>query len=126
MHQRLSPQRVGKLSGWQRPARLVALGAALILGARGCSRNFFRQRADYEVSEVLTEKDRYPQWRIEDMHVYPDSRSRFGDPTNPDRPPMPPDDPAAYDLSPNPQKPGKAGVSRVEGTGYLALMAQWD
>ncbi len=60
------------------------------------------------------------------MHVYPDSRARFADPTNPDRPPMPPDDPAAYDLSPNPQKPGKPGVARVEGSGYLDLMTKWD
>jgi outer membrane protein TolC len=98
----------------------------LIVGAGGCTRNFFRQRADREASEVLSEKDRYPQWRIEDMHVYPDPRARFGDPTNPDRPPMPPDDPAAYDLSPNPQHPGKAGVVHVEGTGYLNLLARWD
>src|SRR5262249_38388804 len=34
--------------------------------------------------------------------------------------------PAAYDLSPNPQKPYKAGIARVEGTGYLELIAQWD
>ena len=39
---------------------------------------------------------------------------------------MPPDDPASYDLSPNPQKPGKAGIARIEGTGYLELIAQWD
>jgi hypothetical protein len=126
MRQRHGPRNLRILSGWQRPARILALAAVLIVGAGGCSRNFFRQRADCEVSEVLTEKDRYPQWRIEDMHVYPDSRARFGDPTNPDRPPMPPDDPAAYDLSPNPQKPGKAGVARVEGTGYLDLLAKWD
>ncbi len=39
---------------------------------------------------------------------------------------MPPDDPAAFDLSPNPQNPGKAGVGRLEGNGYLDLLARWD
>src|ERR1700730_14774802 len=107
------------------PFRLF-LAAGLLLAVGGCTRNFFRQRADCEVGEVLAEKDVYPQWKIEDSHVYPDPRARFADPTNPDRPPMPPDDPAAFDLSPNPQNPGKAGVGRVEGGGYLDLLAKWD
>src|SRR5262249_20021088 len=71
-------------------------------------------------------KDRYPAWKIENWHVYPDPRARFADPSNPDRPPRPPDDPAAYDLSPDPQKPGKAGIARIEGAGYLELIANWD
>src|SRR5262249_9145424 len=77
-------------------------------------------------SEILAEKDVYPAWQIEQYYVYPDPRSRFADPTNPDRPPMPPDDPAAYDLSPRPQHPPKAGVQYIEGTGYLDLLAMWD
>src|SRR2546421_3885431 len=92
----------------------------------GCTRHFFRTRADREAAEVLAEKDRCAAWKIEDFHVYPDARARFADPTNPDRPPMPPDDPAAHDLSPTPQKPGKAGVALVEGQGYLHLLAAWD
>jgi hypothetical protein len=95
------------------------------LCASGC-RSFFRNAADKEVAEVLGDKDRYPDWKIEGYHVYPDPLARFADPTNPDRPPKPPDDPAAYDLSPNPQKPGHAGVARVEGKGYLDLLAAWD
>src|SRR5581483_5687182 len=58
--------------------------------------------------------------------VYPDPRARFADDTNPDRPPMPPDDPGSRWLSPNPQTPGKAGVAWVEGTGYLNLLAEWN
>src|SRR5262249_15631600 len=84
------------------------------------------KQADKEVEHVLAEKDQYPEWKIENFHVYPDPRARFADPTNPDRPPMPPDDPAAWDLSPHPQKPGKAGTKLVEGTGYLELLAAWD
>jgi len=113
------------LSLW-RPALKVALAAGLLADSAGCTRRFYRDQADKEVSEILGQKDKYEAWRIENWHVYPDRRARFADPTNPDRPPMPPDDPAAYDLSPNPQKPGHAGIARVEGTGYLDLIALWD
>jgi hypothetical protein len=102
----------------------LALGLALV--PAGCTRRFYRNAADREVGAVLTEKDKYPDWRIEQYHVYPDPRARFADPTNPDRPPKPPDDPAAHDLSPNPQTPGHAGVGRIEGAGYLKLLAEWD
>src|SRR5437660_3724579 len=77
------------------------------VGSSGCTRPFFRKRADQEVAEVLAEKDRDPAWKIQHWHVYADPRARFADPTDPDRPPKPPDDPAAYDLSPNPQRAGK-------------------
>lgn len=109
------------LGGWWMCGLLLG---ALALG--GCTRRFYRERADDEVNQVLGEKDRYPFWKVQNYHVYPDPRARFADPTNPDRPPMPPDDPAAYYLSPNPQKPGKAGVARVEGEGYLRLLEYWD
>ncbi|MBI1917475.1 MAG: TolC family protein [Planctomycetes bacterium] len=92
----------------------------------GCTRPFYRKEADKEVSEILAQKNKYPAWAIENWHVYADPRARYADSSNPDHPPKPPDDPAAYDLSPNPQKPGKAGVARIEGTGYLELIAQWD
>ena len=98
----------------------------LLVQATGCSRPYFRNQADKEVGEVLAQKDKYPAWQIDQWHVYADRRARFADPSDPDRPPLPPDDIAAHDLSPNPQKPGKAGIARVEGTGYLELIAQWD
>lgn len=103
----------------------MAIAATFATGASGC-RSFARRCADKEVAEVLGEKDRYPDWKIENFHVYADPRARFADPTNPDRPPMPPDDPAAYCTSPNPQKPKHVGVARVEGTGYLELLKAWD
>jgi hypothetical protein len=98
----------------------------MALGLMGCTRAFFRQAADKEVEQVLTEKNQNPTWAIEKWWVYPDPRTRFADPTNPDRPPMPPDDPEVAKLAPNPQKPHKAGVDFTEGTGYLALMEKWD
>ncbi len=111
---------------WVRWALCPVLAAGVALPPAGCTRRFFRRQADKEVGQVLAEKDQYPQWKIEDFHVYPDPRARFADPTNPDRPPMPPDDPAACEQSPHPQKPGHAGVARVRGVGYLDLLAKWD
>lgn len=104
----------------------LAIAAGLLASSSCLGRRFYRKMADQEVANVLAEKDRYQRWRIEQFHVYPDPRARFADPTNPDRPPMPPDDPAAHDLSPNPQKPPKTGIANVEGTGFLDLLASWD
>ncbi len=104
----------------------IVLAAGIFVQTVGCTRPFYRKHADEEVAEVLAQKDKYSDWAIENWHVYPDPRARFADPTDPDHPPKPPDDPAAYDMSPNPQKPGKAGVQRIEGTGYLELIAKWD
>jgi hypothetical protein len=104
---------------------LLLLGSeALALG--GCTRSFFRERADKEALEAIAEKDQYEQSSVENFYVYPHGDARFADNSKPDRPPMPPDDPATKSLSPNPQKPGKAGTGLVEGTGYLDLLRQWD
>lgn len=110
---------------WSQSGR-VLLVVALLCASFGCTRRFFRNRADRDVDGLLAEKDVFEKWKIEQYHVYPDPRSRFADPTNPDRPPMPPDDPAAKLLSPNPQRPKHAGIDRVEGTGYFDLLAAWD
>src|SRR5262245_10723875 len=110
--------------GFRSVAMMLALG--MLCASLGCTRRFFRNRADREVDQVLAEKDVVPDWKIEDYHVYPDPRARFADGTNPDRPPMPPDDPAAKMLAPNPQRPKHAGIARVEGAGYLDLLADWD
>jgi hypothetical protein len=119
----LSLGRLGKLV---RAGLCIMVASTMAVGGVGCTRPFFRKRADMEVANILTEKDQYPDWQIEQYHVYPDPRARFADDSNPDCPPMPPDDPAAKDLSPNPQKPGKAGVGLVAGQGYMDLLAQWN
>jgi hypothetical protein len=120
---RPTPSAGGRL---MRSALLALVLPPLLLGLAGCTRRFFRNRADLEVDDLLAEKSHDPRWDLTGMHVYPNPLARFADCTNPDRPPMPPDDPAAYDLSPNPQKPPHAGIAKVEGTGYLDLLAQWD
>src|SRR5437764_372580 len=113
------------LSFW-RPALPLALAVGALIHVGGCTRPFYRKKADKEVAEILAQKDKYPDWAIENWHVYADPLARFADSSDPDHPPKPPDDPAAYDLSPNPQKAKKAGVARIEGTGYLELIALWD
>ncbi len=113
-------------SPFLRWALLTLVVPGLLTPLGGCTRNFFRKRADREVAGLLSDKSKGTAWELPDYFVYPDPLSRFADPTNPDRPPMPPDDPAARDFSPNPQKPGKAGVAQVGGVGYLDLLAQWD
>lgn len=116
-------RKLGRIGRW---GAGVALVAVLLVGVGGCTRMFYRKQADREVSDILREKDVFPQWKIEQMHVYTDPRSRFADPSNPDHPAMPPDDPASHQLSPHPQRPGKTGVGDVSGTGYLELIKIWD
>jgi hypothetical protein len=112
-------------SKWRRLFGLMLAGG-LLIQTGGCTRSFYRKAADEEVSEILAQKDKFPAWQIENWHIYADPRARFADNTDPDRPPKPPDDPASYDMAPNPQRPGKSGVARIEGSGYLELMTQWD
>jgi hypothetical protein len=114
------------IGAWWRAGLKISLTASFIAHGSGCTRAFYRDQADKEVSEVLAQKDKYSEWAIDNWHVYPDPRARFADDSDPDHPPKPPDDPAAYLLSPNPQKAGKDGVARLEGTGYLELIAKWD
>lgn len=114
----------------RRPSRLPRLALlaliGLAIGSAGCGRSFFRQRADREVSEVLQEKDRFADWKIEHFHVYPDPRARFAQEANADYPTMPADDPAAKLSGPNPQRPKKGPAAPVESTGYLELLRAWD
>ena len=107
-------------------ASVLGIAVGLILLGTGCSRQKYRQRADRDVSGILTQKNVVPNASIQNWQVYPDSRARYADPTSPDRPPMPPDDEFARMLSPNPQRPGRAGIARIEGDGYLNEIIAWD
>ena len=109
------------------PTRLLVwLMIPLIVVGPGCSRRFYRDWADKATEAIIEKKADDPRWALQSYHVYPDPRARFADTTNPDRPPMPPDDPGAKERAPNPQHPGKAGVARIEGVGYLSLLDKWD
>ncbi|MGL4423550.1 MAG: TolC family protein [Gemmataceae bacterium] len=106
---------------------LLMLGTGCGVVGLGCSRLHFRERADADVAGVITQKNLFPDWKVENWHVYPDPVARFADPSCPDHPPYPPDDYAAWLTSPNPQKPEKGiGSGRFEGTGYLDRIRDWD
>ncbi len=114
-------------SPWFCRSAVAFLLLITLIATLGCTRRFYRRWADRDVAEVLREKDVVPQWKIESYNgAYPNAQARFADPTNPDRPPMPPDDPAAKQLAPNPQRPKHGRVARIEGSGYLDLLAAWD
>jgi hypothetical protein len=66
---------------------------ALLLG--GCTRAHYRRQADRESYGEIAERDRNPAWVIPEYTIQPDPHSRLADNTDPDHPPMPPDDPAA-------------------------------
>lgn len=69
---------------------------ALVLLAAGCSRSFYRRAADRDSYSAIAERNRCPAWRLPRIGIDPAPSSRLADPYNPDRPPMPPDDPCAH------------------------------
>ncbi len=109
--------------------RRLGIGAiltALVLGSQpGCTREFYRDWANQDVSEAVFEKSRDPRWRMDIFSVEPPALSRFADPYDQEVPPAPPDDPAAEALSPVPQWPDNRLLVPAEGTGYLDLLEYW-
>ena len=110
-------------------ARRIGLGAILVAMATGapygCTREFYREWANQDVSEAVFEKSRDPRWRIDVFSVEPPMLSRFADPYDQEVPPAPPDDPATEALSPVPQWADNRLLLPVEGTGYLDLLEYW-
>lgn len=72
-------------------ATLVALGVAMI----GCTRSHYRARADRDVYDALDERAIDPRWSLPRRPVEASTKSRIGDPFNPDADPIPLDDGAA-------------------------------
>ncbi|HVA44937.1 MAG TPA: hypothetical protein VNH11_01000 [Pirellulales bacterium] len=69
----------------------------LLIAAPGCTRAFWRGRADREVAYLVAEKSNNPRWALPaGFNLNMDPRSRYYDPTNPDHPPLPPDDPYSH------------------------------
>ncbi|MCL2348135.1 MAG: TolC family protein [Planctomycetaceae bacterium] len=64
----------------------------------GCSRQYYRQKADGEVSSLIKSAGRDKRWEAVDYSIQPNPQSRFYDPHNPDCEPMPPDDATAHRL----------------------------
>lgn len=72
------------------------VGLALLAASTGCTREHYRLQADNEAHALIREKSIDPRWGLPNFNIGMDPRSRYFDPTDPDRPPMPADDPAAH------------------------------
>lgn len=97
---------------------------AVVLAA-GCTRSFYRNAADREVYPIIGERMLFPEYDIGRVQVEPAPESRLFDATNPDRPPMPPDDPAAAFMS---RPGGMRGAPGWEKDGVLGEIepAGWE
>ena len=101
----------------------MTLAAGLFVQASGCTRNFYR-KGGRRSFEVLAQKDKFPVWQIENWHIYPDPRAL---PMTPIRTIRPNRRRPRFPMTlAQPQKVPKSGVARIEGSGYIELMAKWD
>ncbi|MHB1562401.1 MAG: hypothetical protein ACYC61_33590, partial [Isosphaeraceae bacterium] len=66
--------------------RAVLLAALAVGPQAGCTREFFREWANQDVSEVIFEKSRDPRWRLDTFSVESPALSRFADPYDQDAP----------------------------------------
>lgn len=115
-------QRVASILRGVRPRRLWVICVLVVAVGGGCSRRFYRERADREADQVIAEKAGDPRWAIGDFELAPDPRSRFYDPYCADEPPQPPDDPAAEMLAPRPQWASTELPVPHESDAYLELL----
>ena len=75
---------------------LVVLAAIACAWQTGCSRQRYRLQADRDAYEIVAGKSFDPRWALPQYTIEMDSRSRYFDPYDPDRQPMPVDDPASH------------------------------
>lgn len=90
--------------------------AICVIGAGGCSRHWFRTRADRDAQLVIQEKGGF----LDNGRIETPSQSRLYDPNVLDCPPMPPDDPASHQLMH--YVDGKAGYPHWDKYGRLATI----
>jgi hypothetical protein len=74
---------------------IIVAAASLVLDT-GCTRTRYRMQADRQVMELIKEKSDDPRWALTNFNLGMDPRSRYFDPYNFDKEPMPPDDPSAH------------------------------
>jgi hypothetical protein len=78
-------------------ALIIVLIIFVVIVISGCSRSEHRLQADREAYDMIAERNDDPRWREENYSIEIDPRSRYFDPCDPDRSPMPPDDPASHE-----------------------------
>lgn len=106
--------------GWQ----LAGWCLLLALVASGCNRAHYRQQADREAAALIQEKINNPHWALPRQTISVDPRSRMFDPFNPDRPPMPLDDPASHALMQCVD--GKKGYPHWDANGHTPFVENPD
>ena len=74
---------------------MISLTVSTAMSISGCSRAFWRMQADRDTYDLTVERITDPRWDLPRIDIQPDPRSRFFDPYDPDKPPLPPDDSAA-------------------------------
>jgi hypothetical protein len=74
---------------------VTALALAVTISS-GCSRRYYRTQADQDAMCLVNEKSGDPRWGLPGFNLSTDPRSRYFDPTDPDHPPIPQDDPASH------------------------------
>src|SRR4030065_1175427 len=79
------------MAAWVMSILLVSV----VITVSGCSRTEHRLQADREAYNVIAERNVDPRWQTPDYSIEIDPRRRYFDSCDPDRPPMPPDDPAS-------------------------------
>lgn len=116
------------------PKLILAAGLAATGTVAGCTRAHYRKSADRETYPILAERESMqPGYDIGRLQVEPAPGSRLADPLNPDKPPKPPDDPAAGILMGHPYKFkgsshwGRYGYTdRIEPPGWEAAVGLDD
>ncbi len=71
---------------------------AILFLAPGCSRPHYRRWADSDAYQLINAANRQTETPLPRTTINFNPMSRFYDPYNPDRPPMPPDDPISHRL----------------------------
>lgn len=112
---------------------LRSLTALLALSVTtGCQREWYHERANEEAACLINEKS-YGRWDMQYQGVDPDPRSRYFDPYDPVRPPMPDDDPDSHQLMHH--VAGKDGwanwhangdISNLENPGWRDQLASYS
>ena len=78
---------------------VLVLLATVVLLMPGCSRSYYRRQADTAVTSLIDEKSHISdRWGLPGFNIAVDSRSRMSTSQDPDRPPMPVDDPDSHEL----------------------------
>ena len=102
----------------------------LLIAAVGCTRSHYRRAADRQSYAIIAQREELnPAFDVGRTKLEPPPGSRIADPLNPDRPPKPPDDPAAAVFMARPggmrgaRGWGRDGTTdEIEGSGWDAAL----